>query len=161
MENNGRPEYTDEQYLVWLDEMAPFLKMGNSLHFAIEKTLLGKHKDSIYRKYRLGNWFCEKIEAFQRYPGEILNSIFSKLVLKIDDKFKQGLPIDDEEWRNLRFLAEKHRSCQSFFVTRHEVAQIEPGQISKLLDELEPGVITSDYAILGKDAERELGKMRV
>ena len=97
MGDNGRPEYTDEQYRVWLDEMTPFLKVGYSLYYAMDKALLLRHKDSIYRKFRLNDWFCEKIEAFQRYPGEIVNSIFSRLVLTVDDKMKHGATVSDEE----------------------------------------------------------------
>lgn len=152
MGDNGRPEYTDEQYRVWLDEMAPFLKVGYSLYCSMDKALLLRHKDSIYRKYRLSDWFCEKIEAFQRYPGEIVNSIFSRLVLTVDDKMKHGIAISDEEWRNLRFFAEKHRSCQSFFVSRQEVIHAEPNKVSKILDDLEQ----TDYENFGKIALNEL-----
>src|SRR3989344_717007 len=137
MNDTGRPEYTDGQYRVWLDEMTPFLKLGYSLYYAMDKALLLRHKDSIYRKFRLNDWFCEKIEAFQRYPGEIVNSIFSRLVLTVDDKMKHGATVSDEEWRNLRFFAEKHRSCQPFFVTRTETAQVDPDKVSRILDEME------------------------
>lgn len=155
MGDNGRPVYTDEQYRVWLDEMTPFLKVGYSLYYAMDKALLLRHKDSIYRKFKLNDWFCEKIEAFQKYPGEIVNSIFSRLVLMVDEKVKRGQQVSDEDWRNLRFFAEKHRSCQPFFVTRQEVAQVEPDKVSRILDTLEH----TDYEDLGKMASLELSRL--
>jgi hypothetical protein len=155
MNDNGRPEFPEEQYQKWLDEMSPFLKLGNTLYHAIEKADLTKHKDTIYRKFRLNDWFCEKIEAFQRYPGEIVNSIFTRLIISIDEKVKQGSPISDEDWRNLRFFAEKHRSCQPFFVTRTETAHVEPDKVSKILDALE----YSDYDDLGHKAKEQMDKL--
>lgn len=154
--DNGRPEYTDEQYRVWFDEMAPFLKLGNSLYFAMEKTLLLRHKDSIYRKFRLNDWFCEKIEAFQRYPSEVVNSIFSRLILIIDEKVRNGQPVNDEEWRNLRFFAEKHRSCQPFFTTRTEIEQVDTNKIGKILDSLERE--ETDYNNVASEAQKILDK---
>lgn len=150
--SNGRPEYTDEQYSGWLDEMVPFLKVGYSLYYAMDKALLLRHKDSIYRKYKLNDWFCEKIDAYRRYPGEIVNSIFARIIMTIDEKVKQGQLVNDEEWRNLRFFAEKHRSCQSFFVSRQEVAQVEPNEIGKIIDELEK----TNYDELAERAKKAL-----
>lgn len=160
MTEPGRPEYTDDQYQTWLDDMTPFLKLGNSLYYALEKAMLSKHKTVIYEKYRLKDWFSEKIDAFQRYPGEIVNSIFVRLVLMANDKVKQGLPLSDEEWRNLRFFAEKHRSSQPFFVSRQETKQIEPEEISQLLDDLERENNRTDYAELGERAKQEMDKQQ-
>ncbi len=53
----GRPTFNDSQYQIWLYEMTPFLKIGLTLNKAIEKAGLEKHKDSIYRKWRLNDWF--------------------------------------------------------------------------------------------------------
>lgn len=156
MTEQGRPEYTDDQYRAWLEDMSPFLKIGNSLYYAIEKAMIMQHKTVIYEKYRLKDWFSEKIDAYQRYPGEIINSIFVRLVLSVDEKLKQGLSPCDEEWRNLRFFAEKHRSCQPFFVTRQEVAQVEPDEVGRILDDLENDNDTSRYAKLGELAKLEL-----
>lgn len=156
MGDNGRPEYTEEQYQVWLDELSPFLKLGNSLYYSIEKANLIRHKDTIYRKLRLNDWFCEKIEAFQRYPGEVTNSIFTRLILIVDEKVKRGSPIDDEEWRNLRFFAEKHRSCQPFFVTKTETLFAETDKVAKVLDALENEA--TDYSLLAEEAKKQLDK---
>lgn len=60
----GRPEHSDEQYRFWLEDMAPFLKIGNTLHYSIEKAMLMRHKTAIYGKYRLKDWFSEKIDAY-------------------------------------------------------------------------------------------------
>lgn len=159
MNINGRPEHTDEQYHTWLDEMTPFLKIGNSLYFAIEKAMLLKHKDSIYRKYRLQDWFCEKIEAYQRYPGEIVNSIFVRLVHSVDEKIHQGITVSNEDWRNLRFFAEKHRSCQHYFISRQEFVQKNTSEdIQKIIDSLEIPSPTSDYDEIAKQAKIELQK---
>jgi len=158
MSEQGRPEYTDNQYKAWLDDMAPFLKIGNTLYYAIEKAVILQHKTVIYEKYRLKDWFSEKIDAYQRYPGEIINSIFVRLVLSVDERLKQGLPLTDEEWRNLRFFAEKHRSCQPFFVSRQEVSQVEPDKIGLILDNLERDTIKTSYTDLAEHAKLELEK---
>jgi hypothetical protein len=133
----GRPEYSDNQYRSWLNDISPFLKMGHSLYSAMNEAMLLQHKDSIYRKYRLNDWFCEKIEVFQGYPGKIVNGIFSRLILIIDEKIRRGQQISTDEWHNLRFFAEKHRSCKAFFVGRQEITRIEPDRISDVLDKLE------------------------
>lgn len=164
MDNNGRPEYTDEQYYTWLNDLAPFLKLGNSLYHAMEKAGLLKHKDSIYKKVRLNDWFCEKVEAYKRYPGEIVNSIFVRLITTIDEKTKQGVPLSDEDYRNLRWFAEKHRSCQPFFVNKHEVNQTstyDPEKISQLLDELEEENSNANrYEHVAAQAQKELDRLK-
>jgi len=88
-------------------------------------------------------------------PGEIVNSIFSRLVMTLDDKVKQGLPLTSEEYKNLRFFAEKHKSCHQFFVTKTEITQVEENKISKVLDGLE----TTDYEQLSKDAQEAMERM--
>ena len=160
MDISGRPPHSDEQYQIWLNEMAPFLQLGNSLYYAMEKANLIRNKDSIYRKCRLNDWFCEKIHAFQSYPGEVVNTIFSRIVFIADEKIKRGEPISKEEWRALRFFAEKHRSSQPFFVQRYEVAQVEPDKIGKLLDEIEVANKT-DYAKLANEASKSLIQAKI
>lgn len=152
MNDIGRPEYTDSQYETWLNEMSPFLKIGNSLYFAMDKALLLRHKTAIYEKYRLKDWFSEKIDAYQQFPGEIVNSIFNRLVLIVDEKIKRGELVNNEEWRNLRFFAEKHRSCQPFFVNRQEMTQTNQEDIGTILDNLEK----TDYAELGRKASETI-----
>lgn len=121
MDTIGRPSYSDEQYQSLLDELAPFLKLGNSLNYSIERARLIKHRTTLYEKYSLGDWFSDKVDAFMRMPGEIVNSIFTRLIASIDEKVKQEQPLTTEDYKNLRFFAEKHRSCQPFFTNRTEM----------------------------------------
>ena len=152
--NNGRPSYEDSQYRMWLDELSPFLKLGNSLNYAVDHAGLTAHKTTIYEKYNLNDWFSEKVDLFTTTPGDIVNSIFARIIINIDEKVKQGLPITSEEFRNLRFFAEKHRSCKPFFVTRIETDLPDPNRIAKVLDTME----STDYDKFAKDAEKELSR---
>lgn len=160
MTNIGRPEHLEEHYGAWLNEMAPFLKAGFSLYHAMDKALLLKHKDSIYKKYRLNDWFSETIDAYKNYSGELVNSIFTRLIMQIDEKMKSRKQISNEEWRNLRFYAEKHRSCQAFFVSKQEVAKVEQATIKSVLDDLEQANNHTDYAKFGEWAGEELEKRK-
>lgn len=136
MSDVGRPEYTDEQFQTWLEDLKPFLKLGNTLNYAIEKADLSKHKTTIYEKFRLGDWFSQKIDTYRSYLGEITNNIFAREILNIEEVQKQGRPISEEQWRNLRFFAEKHRSSSPFFVSRQEIAQTVPNK-QETMNELE------------------------
>ncbi|KKU28808.1 MAG: hypothetical protein UX80_C0010G0018 [Candidatus Amesbacteria bacterium GW2011_GWA2_47_11b] len=157
MGDTGRPEYTDEQFQTWLDDMTPFLKLGNSLYHALDKASLIKHKDSVYRKFRLGDWFCEKIETYRRFPGEIVNSIFVQVIMAVDEKIRQGSQITSDEWRNLRFFAEKHKSCQQFFINRTETTQVEPNKIAEVIERLE--IEKTDYDDVAKEAKKAMEAM--
>lgn len=156
MDNNGRPAYTDEQYQSWLDELSPFLKLGNSLSYAIEKAGLTNHRTTLYEKYNLGDWFSDKVDTFMRTPGEIVNSIFTRLIASIEEKAKQELPLTPEEYKNLRFFAEKHRSCQPFFTNRTEVDVMNlkesTARVIARLDE-------TDYEELALEAKKALSAM--
>ena len=121
MNEPGRPPHSEEQYQSWLDELSPFLKLGNSLSYAIEKAELTKHRTTLYEKYNLGDWFSDKVDIFMKMPGEIVNSIFTRMIGAIDEKIKQEQPLTAEDYKNLRFFAEKHRSCQPFFTNRTEM----------------------------------------
>ena len=133
----GREPYSDEQYTKWLDDMSPFLKFGDTLYHAIEKAGLIKHKDTIYRKVRLNDWFCEKITILRSYPAELVNNIFMKLITTIDANLTGGLAISGEEWRNLRFFAERHKSCKTYFFDKSEIAQRGQDDIEELLSQLD------------------------
>ncbi len=137
MKDLGRPEYTDNQYRLWLDEMKPFLKGGYSLYYAIEKAGLMVHKDSIYRKSRLKDWFCEKIEAFQSYPGEIANNAFISLISKINEKFINDRKVDKAELSLFKFFCKRHRSCKPFFVLANEERQIKANKVEVSNDKLD------------------------
>lgn len=151
----GRPQFDDTQYQKWLDDMSAFLKLGNTLWYAMEKADLLQHKDAIYGKYKLNDWFSEKIDVYRRQPGEIVNSIFTRLIMAIDDKIKQGLLVGEEEWRNLRWYAEKHRSAQPFFVNRNETAQVDFTNIGKIIASLDAQPI-QQVDDLAEEAQRHL-----
>lgn len=153
----GRPEITDETYTTWLHDMAPFLKVGYSLYSAIEKANLVNHKDSIYRKYRLNDWFCEKVEAFQKYPAEIVNSIFTRIVMRVEEKLIEGKEVTETEWRNVRFFAEKHRSCLVYFTNSTETLNLESDKIGKILDNLEDN---TDYDYVASRAKEVMLKIQ-
>ncbi len=157
---SGRPKHTDKKYQTWLNDMRPFLLLGNSLYNAIDKASLLRHKDSIYKKYRSKDWFSEKIDAFQNYPGEIVNSIFVRIIMNVDEKVKKGRPITSEEMKTVRFFAEKHRSCTTFFVNRHEVVNQDSSNILEVIDELnkDQSNIADHYAEYARQAEIESNK---
>lgn len=134
MENNGRPEFTDEQYQSWLDAMRPFLENSNSLYYSLSQAGLSAHKDVIYRKYRLKDWFCEKIDQLRATPGELVNDGIVSLIRNTVDKIKRKETPPKEELDMLKFYAEKSRAAQPFFVNRTETAPAKP--IEELLEEL-------------------------
>lgn len=154
MTDIGRPEFSDDTYHAWLDDMRPFLKMGHSLHFAMEKAWIIQHKNVIYQKYRLNDWFRDRIDSYRSYFGEIVNSIFARQVYTMEEKQKRGETLTDEDWRNLRFIAERHKSCQSFFVNRQEVIQPNKDEIEKILDTIE----AINYEEVAKQAKKDLSK---
>lgn len=151
MADTGRPEHTEEQYQKWLEDMAPFLKAGNTLYYAMEKADLVQHKDSIYVKYRLKDWFSEKIDAYRRYPAELVNNIFYKIIDKVNDRLKNDQPVAEDDMKNVRFFAEKHRTAQTFFVTRTETQEADPEKVGKILDDLE-----TDYDYVGQQAKKQM-----
>lgn len=125
MDTTGRPSTTDEQFQSWLEDLKPFLKLGNTLNHAVEKASLSQHRTILYEKYKLGDWFSDKIDTYRSYLGEITNDIFAREILSIEEAQKQGRQISDEQWRNLRFFAEKHRSSSPFFANKQETVQTD------------------------------------
>lgn len=152
MAKPGRPEYTEEDYQKWLDEMAPFLKLGTSLYDAMQCAGIISHKNRVYQKYKLNDWFCEKVDAYRAQPGIMINNIMTKYVINVDTKIKQGLPVSEDEMKNVRFMAEKHRTAQPFFVTRTETAESDANQVGKILDNIEQ----TDYATVGQEASKQV-----
>lgn len=139
MDSIGRPEYSEEQYQRWFDELAPFFKLGETLNSAIEDAGLQQHRTTLYEKSRLSDWFSYRMRALQTIPGKLVNNILVKRVMLVDEKIKQGLPITEEEMRDVRFVAEKHRSSQPYFTNRQEVAKVDEDEITKVkvLDKIE------------------------
>lgn len=152
MAEHGRPEYTDADFEKMLDDMAPFLKMGETLHHAIEDAGLEKQQATIYNKYRLNDWFSVKIDTYRSYPGKLVNNILTKTMIAINERIAQGLPLTDEDWRNVRFMAEKHRTTQAFFVNRTETAVADPAKVGKILDTME----ATDYGTVGQEANKQM-----
>jgi|SRR3990167_2782657 len=156
MDELGRPPYPEEQYQSWLDELSPFLKLGNSLSYAIEKAELTKHRTTLYEKYNLGDWFSDKVDVFMKMPGEIVNSIFTRMISAIDDKVKQEQPLTTEDYKNLRFFAEKHRSCQPFFTNRTEMDVKDfKGATARVIAQLEE----TNYESVALEARKTLNAM--
>lgn len=151
MDNNGRPETTQETYESWLEEMKPFLKAGNTIGYACEKANLWQHKTTIYEKYRLNDWFSEKINRWRALPGELVNEFFYKEVMRIIEKQKQSIPLTREEVDTMKHFSEKHRSAQPFFVNRYEMAQADPDEVGKTLDVLDKP--KTDYGKLGQSVK--------
>jgi hypothetical protein len=150
----GRPEYSDEQYQKWLEEMAAFLRAGNTIWYAMDKCALLQFKDSIYGKYRLKDWFSEKVDAYRASLGEMVNNTFFTLTKQITDKVKNeqtAAGLTKEELDVLKFMAEKHRTSQPFFVTRTEMAASDPDKVGKILDNIE-----TDYNYVGSEAKRQM-----
>lgn len=154
-DKGGRPPgtgYTDADFQRWLDDMAPFLKLGQTLHSAIEDAGLERHQTTIYDRYRVGDWFSVKIDNYRSYPGKLVNNILTKTIIAINERIAQGLPLNDEDWRNVRFMAERHRTTQAFFVNRTETAVADPDKVGKILDTME----STDYDNLGQEASKQM-----
>jgi hypothetical protein len=148
----GRPEYTDDQYKTWLEEMRPHLVLGCSLWRAIEKTGLITHTTTIYEKYRLKDWFSQKVDTYRMTPGENANEAIVRLVNAINDKVKRDESLTREDIDILKHFTDKHRTAQPFFVTRTETAQADDSKIGKILDDLE----RTDYGELGQEATKQM-----
>lgn len=153
MAENGRPPTTDEKFKQWLEEMRPFLVLGCSLWRGIERAGLETHAFTIYEKYRLGDWFSQKIDRWRSLPGENINETMVMLSNKVMDKVKQEQKLDKEELDLLKHMSEKHRTAQPFFVTRTETAVSDPSQVGKILNTLEE---KTDYDELGQQAEEQM-----
>lgn len=151
MADPGRPELTEAEYQKCLDDMAPFLKLGHTLNSAIDDAALTQHRTALYEKYKLNDWFSYKIDAYRATPGIIVNDILTKVCMDVSDKIKQGRAITEDEMKNIRFMAEKHRTAQPFFVTRTETAESDPSKVGKILDTIE-----TDYGNVGREASKQM-----
>lgn len=155
LNDTGRPNITEDQYMQWLITMQPFLQAGNTLYYAMEKTDLLGHSFSIYEKYRSKDWFSQKVDALRRTPGEMANNIVYRLLSAINTKTLEGITpsqLTREELDVIKLVAEKHRTAQPFFVTRTENAEVDPSQVGNILDTIEQ----SDYGTLGSEAKKQM-----
>ena len=150
----GAPEISDEQYNKWLDEMRAFLRTGNTLWYAMDKANLLTHKDSIYRKYRLKDQLCEKVEALQANVGEMINAVGYKVIEAVHTRIVETdgkTQLTSEEAQVWKTMAEKHRTAQPFFVSRTETAVADPNQVGKILDTIE----STNYEQLGPEIKKQ------
>lgn len=153
----GRPEYSDEQYKEWLQDLEPYLKKGNSLYYCCNRAGLQPHYASVLRKYRLNDWFCQKVDAYRAYPGELANDTIITALMQIDTKLKTNAgSLTKDDIDILKLVAEKHRTAQPFFVSRQETAEADPSQVGKILDTIE-----TDYAKLGENAKIALHEANI
>lgn len=154
-EEPGRPVIAEEQYQKWLDEMAPLLRQGCSLYYAMDKMALTGHQFSIYEKYKLGDWFSKKVDAYRAMVGDLINNVGFKVIENINTRMVETngkSQMTSEEVQVWRTMAEKHRAAQPFFVTRTETAETDDSKIGKILDNME----STDYDKLANDARRAL-----
>jgi hypothetical protein len=152
----GRPVIAEEQYHRWLDDMAPFLKQGASLNYAMEKSGIMTHEWSIREKYRANDWFSRKVDSYRSYVGELVNMVGYMTIENIKNRMiasdgKVGIQ-NSEELQVWKTMAEKHRSSQPFFVTRVETSEADDSKIGKILDSME----TTDYDDVASKAERQI-----
>lgn len=150
----GRPEIADEQYQKWLDDLAPYLKLASTLYYASEKAGLEKHYWVIMKKYRLNDWFAQKVDAYRREIGEITNNATVRLMRRIEEKSKQELPLSKDELDFMKWFSEKHRTAQPFFVTRTEQVVKDDKEVGKILDVLED--TKTDYGTIGREAKKQV-----
>lgn len=145
--------WTDTEYQKCIDDMAPYLKMGATLNAAIEDAGIQQHRTEVYTKYRLNDWFAYKIDTLRETPGKMVAYILTKRVMQVDEKIKQGLPVSEDEMKDVRFMAEKHRTAQTYFVSRTETAEADPDKVGKILDTMEA---PTDYDELGRKAKEQV-----
>ena len=154
----GRPIISEEQYKLWLDDMAPFLKQGASINYSLEKAGLISHQTAIYEKYRVGDWFSQKVDRYRAYVGELINMVGFKTIQAIHNRMvesdgKVGIN-SSEDLQVWKTMAEKHRTSQPFFVTRVETAQANEKSIGKILDVIESEA--KDYEQVAQEAQKQV-----
>jgi hypothetical protein len=149
----GRPSISETQYMDWLLLMQPFLRAGNTIWYSMERCDLLGHAKAIYQKYRSKDWFSQKIDSLRRTPGELVNNIFYNEVNRINAKMIAGGALTREEIDVLKFMGEKHRTAQPFFVSRVENAEANPEEVGKVLDTMEG---QTDYADIGREATKQV-----
>lgn len=147
----GRPEFTEEQYAAWLEELKPYLEKGNSLYYACERAGIESHYRVICDKYKANDWFSAKVDRYRGRPGEMINDTLATLCYQIQDNIKKGVALTKDDLDLLKFMAEKHRTSQPFFVTRTETAQVDDSKVGKILDNME-----TDYGIVGQEAHKQM-----
>lgn len=137
MAENGRPPYDDDWYRAKLEQMRPLLELGHTIGYCAYQSGNWEHKTAFYEKYKLGDWFSEKIDLYRSLPGELINNTVIRLSTLINDKIIKQLPLDRNDIEIIKLAAEKHRSAQPFFVTKVETSESNPDEVGKILDKIE------------------------
>ena len=132
----GAPEYSDDQYQSWLEDMRPFLRQGCSLNYAIEKAGLEKFKGTIYNKSKQKDWFFEKITRLQSTISDLNNSVIFKIVERVHTKLVESkdVGIDPQEAKIIALVAEKHRTSQPYWVTKVETSEAKEEDFGKIVE---------------------------
>lgn len=152
---NGAPIISEEQYRIWLDDMRPYLRQGSSLNYAIEKADLTKYLNRIYEKYRVGDWFSQRVDTLRSTVGELINNIGFKVIENLHNRMVETdgkTVIADHEAKMWKTMAEKHRTAQSFFVNRTETADADDSKLGKIIESLDK----SDYDELAGEAQKQI-----
>lgn len=152
----GRPIISEEQYKAWLDDMAPFLKQGCTLWYAMERCALVSHERTIREKYKLNDWFSRKVDAYRATVGELINIVGVKTIQAIQNRLvetdgKVGI-LTANELQVWRTMAEKHRSAQQFFVTRVESSEADDTKLGKIIETMEH----TDYDDVAGEAQKQM-----
>lgn len=149
----GRPEISEEQYKLWLEEMRPHLELACSLLRAcIKAGLEDKYYSCILGKYKLNDWFAKKVDAYRAQLGENINEALARITNKALDRAKRDEVLTHDEVDVIKHMSEKHRTAQPFFVNRTEQVTPPEGQVGKVLDILEG----SDNEDVGRQAEKQV-----
>ena len=151
----GAPTITDAQFAKWLDEMSPFLVQGCSLYYAMDKTGLYKHGTAIYEKYRLGDWFAQKINILRATVGELTNLIGYQVLKHLHTKNIETAgayemkPHEVAVWKT---TAEKHRAAQPFYVSRVENVDVDDTKLGKIIETLD----NTNYDDMAREAQEQV-----
>jgi len=148
----GRPIISEDQYKLWLEELRPHLELACSLYRACTKAGLEEKYKRISEKYALNDWFSEKVDAYRRVLGENINEVLARITNKALDRAKRDETLTKEDVDVVKYMGEKHRTAQPFFVNRTETAQAKEGEVGKILDTIEQ----SDYDKLGTEAKGQM-----
>lgn len=130
----GRPEYTDKQYELWLEELRPYLENGNKLYKACNRAGIPQHYHSVLEKYNSNDWFSLKVDAYREEPGEIINDTYVTLVRGIADRVKRNEELSDNQVKILEHFSKNHRTAQPFFVNRTEMGEGKTEDVGKIIE---------------------------
>lgn len=142
-QGRGRPAISEEQYLLWLNELRPWLEMAMSLWGACGKSGLQNYYKTILQKYNLKDYFSQKVDAYRQSFGESINEALARETLRILDRTKKGELLDREEIRVLIHQSEHHRAAAPFFHNKQEIETVDEDKIGKIIETLEAEV--NDY----------------